>query len=72
MMKQNRFAEAEPLLQQAVEIRSENSKASSIEGVLALERYAAVLRVNGRTSDADVVAARAKYLEAELKFVVKP
>ena len=72
LMKQNRSVEAEPLLQQAVEIRSQNPKASSIEGLLALERYAAVLRVNGHASDADVVAARAKYMEAELKFVVKP
>jgi tetratricopeptide (TPR) repeat protein len=72
MMKQNRTAEAEPLLKQAVEIRSQISRASSVESLRTLERYADALRINGHTSDADVVAARARYMETELRYLVKP
>ena len=51
-----RTEEAQVLLQRAVAIRAEREVTA--EGVLMLERYAAVLRSNGHGSDADAIEAR--------------
>ena len=64
-----RTEEAQVLLQRAVAIRAEREVTA--EGVLMLERYAAVLRSNGHGSDADAIEARARFMRAELKYVVK-
>jgi tetratricopeptide (TPR) repeat protein len=68
-MTLRRTEQAQALLQRAVDIRSERE--INAESVLTLERYAAALRSNGHGSDAVAIEARAKFMRAELKYVVK-
>jgi tetratricopeptide (TPR) repeat protein len=71
MMNLSRSTEAQELLQRAVAIRNQRPSAVDPETLLTLEQYARALRLNGYGSDAAAIEARARWMRAELKYVVK-